>query len=95
MDTIETISNYLGIRPADYKSIKAMFIKALDNAFSILEISPDASNDEIKKAYHKMAIKYHPDKVAHLGEEIRNAAEDKFQKLNSAYQEIKRQRGID
>ena len=95
VDTIETISNYLGIRPADFISIKAMFIKSLDNAYSILEVSTDASNDEIKKAYHKMAIKYHPDKVAHLGEEIRNAAEDKFQKLNSAYQEIKRQKGIE
>ncbi len=95
VDMIEMISNYMGIRPADFKSIKAMFIKDLDNAYSILEISPEASNEEIKKAYHKMAIKYHPDKVAHLGEEIRNAAEDKFQELNAAYQEIKRQRGIE
>ncbi len=94
VDMIELISNYLGIRPADFKSIKAMFIKNLDNAYNILEVSPDASMDEIRKAYHRMAIKYHPDKVAHLGEEIRNAAEDKFQKLNSAYQEIKRQRNL-
>ena len=48
--------------------------------------------DEIKKAYKKMAVKYHPDKVSHLGEEVFKSAEDKFQKLNGAYEEIKKQR---
>ncbi|HPK05858.1 MAG TPA: DnaJ domain-containing protein, partial [Bacteroidales bacterium] len=42
----------------------------------------------------KMALKYHPDKVSHLGEDIQKAAKEKFQELNAAYSEIKKQRGI-
>jgi DnaJ like chaperone protein len=94
IDMIEAIATYLGIKPADFKSIKAMFIKDVDSAYKILEISRNASDEEVKKAYHRMAIKYHPDKVAHLGEEVRSAATEKFQKLNAAYEEIKKQRGI-
>jgi DnaJ like chaperone protein len=94
IDMIEAISGYLGIRQADLNSIKAMFVKDVNSAYKILDISKDASDEEVKKAYHKMAVKYHPDKVAHLGEEVRNAATKKFQKLNAAYEEIKKQRGI-
>ena len=94
IDMIEAISAYLGIRQADLKSIKAMFVKDVDSAYKILEVSRNASNEEVKKAYHKMAIKFHPDKVAHLGEDVRRAATEKFQKLNAAYEEIKKQRGI-
>jgi DnaJ like chaperone protein len=94
IDMIEAISAYLGIRQADLNSIKAMFVKDVDSAYKILEITKNASDEEVKKAYHKMAVKYHPDKVAHLGDEVRRAATEKFQKLNAAYEEIKKQRGI-
>lgn len=66
----------------------------LDNDYKILEISPDASDDEVKKAYRKAAMKHHPDKVSHLGEEVRKAAEEKFAKLNQAYERIKKSRGM-
>jgi DnaJ like chaperone protein len=59
-----------------------------------LEIDSSATDDEVKKAYRKQAMKHHPDKVSHLGEEIRKAAEEKFQKLNEAYERIKSARGI-
>lgn len=92
--TIQDIAGYMNISNADFNSVKAMFVKDLDSAYTILEISSHATNDEVKKAYHKMAIKYHPDKVSHLGEEVQKAAEEKFQKLNAAYEEIKKRRGI-
>lgn len=91
---IQDISNHLGIRQADFSSIKAMFVKDINSAYQILEITPDANEDEIKKAYRKMAVKYHPDKVAHLGEDVKNAATEKFQKVQAAYEEIKKQKGI-
>ena len=94
IDMIRTISSYLGIRTADFNSIKAMFVKDINNAYQILEITPDANEDELKKAYRKMAVKYHPDKVAHLGEDVKKAATEKFQKVQAAYEEIKKQRGI-
>jgi len=94
IDLISTISAYMGIRTPDLNSIKAMFVKDINSAYQILEITPDANEDEIKKAYRKMAVKYHPDKVAHLGDDVKKSATDKFQKVQAAYEEIKRQRGI-
>jgi DnaJ like chaperone protein len=91
---IQNIAGYMGVTSADFNSVKAMFVKDVDSAYKILDIDANASDDEVKKAYHKMAIKYHPDKVSHLGEEVRKAAEEKFQKLNSAYEEIKKRRAM-
>lgn len=91
---IGDIAGYLGVNRNDYESIRAMFVKDINSAFKILEVSPEASNEEIKTAYRKMAVKYHPDKVAHLGEDVQNSAKEKFQQLNAAYEEIKKQRGI-
>jgi DnaJ like chaperone protein len=94
VDMIEIIARYLGISSNDFASIKAMFVKDTEGAYKILEISPNASNDEVKQAYRKMAVKYHPDKVAHLGADVQKAAKEKFQNLNAAYEEIKKERGI-
>ena len=91
---IQTMANYLNINKNDYESIKAMFAKDEKAIFRVLEISPNASNNEIKRAYRKMANKYHPDKVAHLGKEMQNLAEDKFKAVNDAYQQLKKDRDI-
>jgi len=91
---IQHISTTLGISSADYNSIEAMFIPKTDWAYHILEIQEKSSNEEIKKAYRKMALKYHPDKVSYLGEEVQKAANEKFQKLNEAYQAICKERGL-
>lgn len=94
VDVIDTIGRYLGLSTADYQSIRSMFIKDTGSAYKILEISPDATDDEVKKAYHKMAVKYHPDKVSHLGADIQKAAKEKFQELQNAYENIKKERGL-
>ncbi|HOO84853.1 MAG TPA: TerB family tellurite resistance protein [Prolixibacteraceae bacterium] len=91
---IAHISVHLGISSTDYESIKSMFIKNTDSAYKILEIQPDASDEDVKKAYRKMALKYHPDKVSYLGEEFQTAAKEKFQKVQEAYNDIKKQRNI-
>ena len=94
VNVITQIAGFIGISAADFSSIKAMFFKDTDNAYKILEVNPNATDDEIKKAYREMAIKYHPDKVSHQGDEVRRAAEEKFQEVSSAYEQIKKQRGI-
>jgi DnaJ like chaperone protein len=71
-----------------------MFIEDTDWAYKVLEIEKSASNDEIKKAYRSMAVKYHPDKVAYLGDDIRKSANEKFQKVNEAYEKVKKERGL-
>lgn len=66
----------------------------LDSDYQILEISPDASDEEVKKAYRTLAKKYHPDRVAHLGDDMRKAAEEKFSRLSQAYDNIRKSRGM-
>ena len=87
---IQAIANYLNINKNDYESIKATFAKDNEAPYRILEIDPSASVQEVKKAYRKMATKYHPDKVSHLGKEMQDLAEEKFKAVNDAYQKIKK-----
>ena len=91
---IRHISVNLGITSADYTSIEAMLVPKTDWAYDVLEITLEASDEEVKKAYRKMAVKYHPDKVSYLGEEIQQAANEKFKKVNEAYQLISKERNL-
>lgn len=93
-DLIERIANLIGLSSADCKSIEAMYFNVTDSAYVILQIEKTASDEEVKKAYKRMCIKYHPDKVAHLGEEAQKAANAKFQEINNAYEKIKKERNL-
>lgn len=94
LDTIRRISNGLGLSIREFESIKAMFYKDPVSAYKVLEIDEGASDAEIKKAYRKMAIKYHPDKISQMGEEFQKGAKEKFQKVQEAYDLLKKERGI-
>ena len=87
---IYTIAGYLNISFKDFESIKAMFFNSKDNAYKILEVDKSASVEEIKAAYRRMAKKYHPDKVVHLGEEHRKGAEEKFRQVQEAYETLQK-----
>ncbi|MUP45212.1 molecular chaperone DjiA [Gramella sp. BOM4] len=91
---IQEIAGYLQIGSRDFASIKAMFFKNTDSAYTILEIEKSASDDEVKKAFRKMAKKYHPDKLGHMDEAYRKGAEEKFRKVQEAYDQIKKERGL-
>jgi DnaJ like chaperone protein len=93
-DIIEKISGYLGISDTDFISIRNMFVPETDSSYKILEIEPSATNDELKKAYRRMAMKYHPDKVSHLGEDFKKTADEKFKKVNEAYERIRKERNM-
>ena len=94
VDVISIIAKYMGISSSDFQSIKAMFVQQVDSAYKILGIDSNATDEEVKKAYREMAKKYHPDKVAYLGEDVRKSAEQKLQEVNEAYEKIKKQRGF-
>jgi DnaJ like chaperone protein len=91
---IERISRYLGVQNPDFESIKAMFFKNPDSAYKILEIDRSATNAEIKTAYRMMAKKYHPDKLQHMDEAYQKGAEEKFRKVQEAYEQLQKERGF-
>ena len=91
---LESIAAAIGISAADMNSVIAMFYKDTRAAYDILEIKPEATDDEVKSAYRRMAMKNHPDKVATLGPDVQKAAADKFRQIQEAYETIKRERGM-
>jgi DnaJ like chaperone protein len=94
INLLKEIAWRTGISERDYLSLQSMFVHDSDAAYKILEIEKSADDAEVKKAYRAMAMKYHPDKVQHLGSEYEKDAQEKFRKINEAYEQIKMQRGI-
>jgi len=89
---INNIAGFLGINHRDFESIKAMFFNSPDSAYKILEIDKTVSDSEVKKAYRTMVKKYHPDKLQHMDEAYRNGAEEKFRKVQEAYEQLQKER---
>jgi DnaJ like chaperone protein len=98
------IGEYLGISAYDLRSIEAKYkagYKAAASAqeasessyYEILGLSPGASFSEVKAAYRKLSMQYHPDKVGHLGEEFKKIAEEKMKEINNAYEFLKKKYG--
>lgn len=96
LDVITQISNIFLVADADLQSLLALYGKGKDPdwAYTALEIERSATDEEVKKAYRRMAMKYHPDKVASAGEEVKQTATEKFRAINEAYEEIKAERGM-
>lgn len=94
-ELIRRIASGLGISDKDLGSLSAMFRTADPSAaYDVLEITRAATDDDVKKAYRRMAMKYHPDKVAQLGEEVQKAANEKFKKVQEAYEAVQKERGM-
>ena len=87
-EAIAQIVDYLGINAHDHASIQAEFVKSNDQYYKLLGLTKGANVPEIKKAYRKLALTHHPDRVSHLGEEYKKIAEEKFKKISEAYQII-------
>jgi DnaJ like chaperone protein len=94
LETIEKISTYLYINHKDFVSIRSMFYSSTTHYYEVLEINPEASDDEVKKAYRRLAMKFHPDKLEGLGIEVKKGAQEKFILVQQAYEAICKERGI-
>ena len=94
LEVLRRISATLGISRDESESIFAMFDKGIDAAYQVLEIEKSASDEEVKKAYKRLAVKHHPDKVSNLGPDVQRAAEERFKSISEAYEKIKKDRGI-
>ncbi len=94
VNEINRIAGFLGVYARDFESIKAMFFKNPDSAYKILEIDRSATVSEIKAAYRTMVKKYHPDKLQHMDEAYQKGGEEKFKKVQEAYEQLQKERGF-
>lgn len=83
--TIDDLNSMLNLQDAG---------TSLDAAYRVLGVSPSATDQEVKAAYRRLALQHHPDKVSALGDDVRRAAEKKFQEINAAKETIWKARGL-
>ena len=96
MNLLQRIAGIFGISAMDFNAIRAPYTRYSDAgwAYTALGIEKSATGEEVKKAYRKMAMKYHPDKLTGLGEDVRKAGAEKFRAVQEAYEHIKKERGM-
>lgn len=93
LDIIRFIAKYLGISDKDRLSIEQAF-HTVSDPYKVLEIDRSCTDSEVKKAYRKLAIKFHPDKIGDLGDGPKKKAEERFLQIQDAYEKIKKTRGF-
>ena len=93
---LNIISRGMKVPTGDKYSVGTTNVKEdlLLDAYKTLGVHLSTNAIDIKKAYRSLATKYHPDKVAFLGEEKKKSANDKFQQLTQAYEIIKKNRNF-
>ncbi|MBP3680185.1 MAG: DnaJ domain-containing protein, partial [Bacteroidaceae bacterium] len=94
IEALKEVAQAMGLSAKEVESMLNLGGDTLEEAYKVLEIEPTATDDEVKAAYRKLALKHHPDKVATLGEDVKKAAEEKFQQINNAKERIYKARGI-
>ena len=94
IEALKEVATAMGMSAQEVESMLNLGGNTLEQAYKVLEIEPTATDDEVKAAYRKLALKHHPDRVATLGEDVKKAAEEKFQQINNAKEMIYKARGM-
>ncbi len=92
---INELARLLDISIEEHDQIRQKYsLDVLVTPFTVLGVASTATNDEIKKAYWRMAAQCHPDKVAHLGDDQVEKAHLRFLEIQEAYQELEKTREL-
>lgn len=94
INEIQRIAVLLGLGVSDFEGIKNQFVRNSDSDYKILGLTESATDEEVKKAYRQLVLRYHPDRVLDLGEEYQKRARENFDEVQKAYENIKKRRGF-
>ena len=94
IEALKEVAQAMQLSEKEVESMLNLGGDSLADAYKVLEIDPSATDEEVRAAYRRLALKHHPDRVATLGEDIRKAAEEKFQNINNAKERIYKARGM-
>ena len=93
-EVLRQICLHMGLDANTAEQMLGLGGSTLDDAYRVLGLSPSATDDEVRRAYKKMALENHPDRVASLGDDVRRAAEKKFKEINEAKERIYKARNM-
>ena len=91
---LKEVARWMLMQESEVDSMLYLESDSLEDAYKVLGVSPSVSDAELKKAYRKLALEHHPDRVSALGDDVRRAAEKKFQEINAAKERIWKARGL-
>ena len=91
---LKEVAGWMQMSASEVDSMLHLGGQTIDDDYKVLGVTPQATDEELKKAYRKLALEHHPDRVAKLGDDVRRAAEKKFQEINAAKERIWKARGL-
>jgi DnaJ like chaperone protein len=91
---LRDLASWMGLPASTIDELNNLGRNTIEAAYEALGIRPDATDAEVREAYKRMALKYHPDRVATLGEDVRRSAEENFKRINNAKERIFAARGM-
>jgi DnaJ like chaperone protein len=94
VDALKDVCRWMDLPTSEVDSMMNLGHDDLESAYKVLGVTPDVTDDVLKSVYRKLALEHHPDRVAALGEDVRKAAEKKFQEINAAKDIIWKARGL-
>lgn len=94
LDAIREIARMIGVQESVVDQMFSLGGQSLDDAYRVLGVSPDATDAEVKAAFRRLTLQYHPDRVATLGDDVRRSAEQRFKEINEAKERVYAARGM-
>ena len=93
---IRSVAGILDIPAAELEAIRARYLASTEHAYSVLGLTAEASDDEVKSTYRQLVQEYHPDRIVAQGmpEEFVEYATQRFQEIQTAWEQIKQERGL-
>ena len=92
VEALRELITHLGLNPELTEQLLSLGGTTLEEAYQVLGLTPEATDDEVRRAYRKLVVENHPDKVAHLGEDVKQAATKKLQQITEAKELIDKMR---